>query len=85
MTHSDPDINMLNVSQIETLPVLADQVQSDTLREPLLSKVIQYVREGWPSLVPDELKPYWIRRNELSVKYNFLFWGIRVVIPPEIQ
>ena len=73
MKHFDSDINMLNVSQIEALPVLVDQVQSDTLRDPLLSKVIQYVREGWPSLVPDELKPYWIRRNELSIQCNCLF------------
>ena len=41
VTHTDPDINMLNVSQIEALLVLADQVQSDMLRDPLLSKVIQ--------------------------------------------
>ena len=85
VTHSDPNISMLNVSQIEALPVLADQVQSDVLRDPLLSKVIQYVREWCPSLVPDELKPDWIRRNELSIECNCLFWGIRVVIPPEIQ
>ena len=72
VTHSDPDINSLNVSQIEALPVQADQVQIDTLRDPLLSKVIQYVREGWPSVVTDELKPYWIRRNELSIECNFI-------------
>ena len=33
----------------------------------MLSKVIQYVQDGWLSLIPDELKPYWVRRNELSV------------------
>ena len=85
IVHSDPDINLLNVSQIEALPVLADQVQVDTLRDPFLSKVIQHVRDGWPSLVPDELKPYWIRRNKLSTECNCLFWGICVIIPSQLK
>ena len=84
MTYSDPDINLFNLSQIEALPALADQMQVDTVRDPLLSKVIQYVRDGRPSLVPDELKLYRIRRNKPSIECNSFFWGIRVLIPSQL-
>ena len=84
VTYSDPDINLFNLSQIEALPALADQMQVDTVRDPLLSKVIQYVRDGRPSLVPDELKLYRIRRNKPSIECNSFFWGIRVLIPSQL-
>ena len=84
VTHSDSDNNSMSVSQIETLPVLADQVQVDALRDPLLSKVIQYVREGWLSLVPDELKPYWIRRNEPTIQYTTGFTTFLTLPQPSI-
>eukprot|EP00731_Ephydatia_muelleri_P001779 Em0001g1779a len=85
VAHSDQEINRLNVAQIEALPVSADQVQNNTLRDPILSKVLHYTRNSWPPVVPDELKAYWIRRNELSVECDCLFWGIRVIIPSLLQ
>uniref|UniRef100_A0A1A8UU84 Gypsy retrotransposon integrase-like protein 1 n=1 Tax=Nothobranchius furzeri TaxID=105023 RepID=A0A1A8UU84_NOTFU len=38
---------------------------------------------GWPNYIKDEtLKPYFTRRNELSVEQGCILWGIRVIIPP---
>lgn len=38
---------------------------------------------GWPSYVPDKaLKPYFIRRQELSAEQGCILWGQQVIIPP---
>lgn len=33
----------------------------------------------------EKLKPFFIRRNELSAESGCLLWGMRVVIPPQYQ
>ncbi|GAA6081388.1 uncharacterized protein K02A2.6-like, partial [Tachysurus ichikawai] len=38
---------------------------------------------GWPSYVQEEaFRPYFIRRQELSVEQGCVLWGQRVIIPP---
>ncbi len=47
----------------------------------MLSKVHQYIQNGWPSQAEDDLKPYWSRRLELSSLNGYVLWGSRIVIP----
>ena len=68
---NDKDIKFFNLSQIKALPVFADQVQNDTQRDLILHKVIQMQTE-WLLVITDELRPYWIRRNELSIECTIL-------------
>ena len=69
---------------INTSPVDATQVKLWTTRDPVLSQVLQFVLHGWPMAVDEEaLKPYFARREELSVHAGCLLWGSRVVIPPQ--
>ena len=51
----------------------------------MLSWVLRYTREGWPSEVPDTLKPYFQRRQEVSVDRGCLFRGSRLIIPIDCQ
>ena len=45
---------------------------------------MKYVQQGWPNYNSDEaLKPYFSRKDELSVQDGCLLWGNRVVIPPK--
>nr|CAI5855726.1 unnamed protein product [Callosobruchus analis] len=48
-------------------------------------KVIDYVKTGWPSQVAMELKPYYVKRNELSCEQNCLLKGTKVVIPEALR
>ena len=48
-----------NIGQIQSLPVTCDSVQRATRRDPVLSKVISYSKRGWPTTIPDTLKPYY--------------------------
>ena len=50
----------------------------------MLSTVTSHVLQGWPSKPRnDAQKPYYNRREELSVENDCLLWGNRVVIPPQ--
>lgn len=67
---------------VENLPITHKQISNATRRDPVLSKVLQFVSTGWPNYVNDEkLKPYFAKRYEISVEQDCLLWGLRVIIP----
>ena len=39
---------IFNVSQLKSLPVTSQQLRTATRTDPILSKVVSYVRSGWP-------------------------------------
>ena len=55
------------------------QVCNATHADPVLGKVIHYLRSGWPVKVPDTLKLYFSHHDELSIEKGCIIWGIRVV------
>ena len=58
---------------INTNPVDATKIKLWTAHDPVLSQVLQFVLQGWPSEVEEEaLKPYFIRREELSAHAAWL-------------
>ena len=73
------EVSLFNVAQINCLPVTAQQIDRLTKSDPCLSKVLQYTRQGWPSTVPEELKPFKQRANEIITVGDCLLWGIRVI------
>ena len=77
--------SLFNLQQIERLPIKTDKIAQLTANDPVLSKVITFVQQGWPTQVQDEFKPYHIRRNELTVEANCLLWGRKVIIPEKLQ
>ena len=79
-------VELYNLSQIDSLPVSASDVKRETRRDPTLSKVLDFTLNGWTDKPQDErLKPYYTRRNELSVENGCLMWGIRVIIPIKLR
>ena len=79
------EVSVFNVSQVHALPVTFQQVQTATRRDPLLSKVSHYVKNGWPDQISDELKPYKNREQEIGIESGCLMWGIRVIVPKSLQ
>ena len=77
--------NVFNVSQLRALPVTNEQLQIARRTDPVLSRVLVYVRSGWPASVDDSLKPYSSRRQELTIERDCVMWGIRVIIPAKLQ
>lgn len=70
----------------ETLPVSFKEVAYETKNDPLLSKILNYVNFQWPSFVNCEFeKPYFIRKDSISVDLGCLLYKFRVIIPPKLR
>lgn len=78
-----PAETVLLMENIEISPLSATHIRTWTRRDPVLSKVLRFVEEGWVADAPlgDDFKPYTIRKTELSVQDGCLLWGSRVIIP----
>ena len=70
------EVSLFNIAQINFLPVTATQMSKATQTDPCLSKILQYVKQGWPTTVPESLRPYKTRSNELTVQSDCLLWSI---------
>eukprot|EP00731_Ephydatia_muelleri_P006059 Em0003g307a len=80
------DVEVYNMTQLETLPVTYQQLKTATNHDPVLGQVVQCIRNGWPPVaVSDELKPYVARKLELTLQDDCVLWGTRVVIPKRLQ
>ena len=77
--------SIFNVSQLQSLPVTSAQVETATRRDPVLSKVLLYTKQGWPQETEEVVKPYLSRKEEITVEGDCLMWGIRVIIPKQLQ
>ena len=82
---SPPASCTFSIGQIMALPVTAECVQVATREDPVLSRVHQFTRAGWPARLPEGYQPYWNRRQELSTEGGCLMWGNRVVIPQKLR
>ena len=74
------------LAHLETIPVKVDNIREWTTRDPVCSKVRRYILQGWPAHLTKEeenLKPYYHRRDELSVEEGCILWGQRIVVPPQ--
>ena len=61
------------------------QIETATRNDPVLSKVLTDTRGEWPRVIPDELKPFSTRSQELTLEGYCIMWGIRVIIPKKFQ
>jgi len=72
----------------DTFPVLAEDVTKATKLDPILSKVHQFLLNGWPvnsDEIPEVFKPFYHRRDELSYEQGCVLWGARLVIHKKFQ
>ena len=79
-----PGETVLLMDHLAGTPVCSAQIKNWTKCDPMLSKVVQFTLQGWPTSCEEtELKPYTRRKWEYSVEDGCLLWGRRVVIPPQ--
>ena len=65
----DPDENYIFQAVVDSLPVTAKRIADQTRKDPLLVKVLEFTLSGWSEAEckNDSLRPYWFRREELSL------------------
>ena len=76
-----PEEVVLSLSIVNDTPITATKIAQWTARDPVLSKVVNFVLQGWPSVVDEEFTAYSRRKDELSVEQGCLLWGSRFIIP----
>ena len=82
----DPDEHYVFATSVSSLPVTAVEIADLTKKDKVPVKVYEHTSSGWPNYCPDpEIKPYWNRREDLSLDDGCLLWGRRVVIPLKLQ
>lgn len=70
----------------ECLPVNFHDVSKETNKDTLLSRIVGYVKFGWPSVAScEDDKPYFIRKNDLVVDFGCLIFKYRIVVPPVLR
>ena len=80
-----PDPAIFNICQVDALPVTSSELQTATRADPILGKVLSYVRRRWPHTIANCLKPYKKNSQELSIEGDCLFRGTRVVVPSKLR
>ena len=75
---------MFHATQFASLPVTSEAVSRETRRDPVLARVHESIVKGWSARVDGD-KPYYERRNELTVHQGCILLGMRVVIPNKLQ
>ena len=76
---------LFNLSQIALLPPTPAQLRRSTEVDPVLSKVHSYLVHGWPEQIDENLKPYYLCRDEMTIEAGCLLWGMRVVLPSKYR
>lgn len=77
-------VNYLSESELASLNWKS--IQTETKKDLTLSKILMYCRDGWPINNTDEnLKPYFLRRHEISLDHDCVMWGHRIIIPNNLR
>ncbi|KFD46136.1 hypothetical protein M513_12978 [Trichuris suis] len=83
------DVEPLEVLMLESpqSPQISAQVIArETSRDPVLERVRDWTRHGWPrNPVSEAFKPFVAHQNELSVHKDCVIRGCRVVVPQSLR
>lgn len=87
LPESPPDVplpgeTILLLEQLQSSPITAVQIKKWTNQDPVLSRVRNFVSQGWQSSHNEQTAPYYLCREELSIQDGCLLRGSRVVVPP---
>eukprot|EP00731_Ephydatia_muelleri_P001907 Em0001g1907a len=71
---------------MSSTPMSSELVKKHTQRDPVLSRVCQFVLKGWTEKkLGEPFFPYESRKYEFSVQDGVLLWGSRIVVPPRMR
>lgn len=87
VTDNEDDVNeqYLDLIVSEGIPINSKRISLETRRDPVLSKVLNFVKNGWPEKNDENLIQFQRKQNELSCEQDCLLWGYRVVVPTRLR
>ena len=60
-------------------------VVRESAKDPILSQLMRFVKEGWPHAFSEEFKDFKKLENSLSTENGCVFYGLRVIIPSTLR
>ena len=88
LEYDEAEVNLISNELLDNLPVTAKSICQASSKDKLLSKILRFCSNQWPSHLSkedDEIRPFFNRRAELSIEQGVLMWGLRVVIPFKLR
>ena len=65
---------------VHSLPITHKEIRYATRVDPVLSRALEFSKQGCPQYVEDlRLQPFFNRQIELLVEKDCLLWGLRVI------
>ncbi|KAJ8711148.1 hypothetical protein PYW07_008390 [Mythimna separata] len=81
MSHAVPEQTYLHFIQ-QALLLDYEEIRRQTGKDPLLSKILSYIRDGWPTECNmTSLQPFFNRQKEIYEELGCVLWGHRLVVP----
>lgn len=79
---TDVEDTYLNVLDFDNkLFISMQEIMQATSSDSSLSKVLEYVKTGWPDSIEKDIRHYFLKRSSLACENECLFYGERIVIP----
>lgn len=78
-------INVLKLNTESQLPISVETIRQHTEEDENLKKISEYVREGWPQKIDDNLKHYFLKRSNIASEDGCLFYGERILVPFKLR
>ncbi|CAG9136383.1 unnamed protein product [Plutella xylostella] len=69
----------------EGIAISHKDIAKETGLDPVLSKVVSLLRRNWEYCDKEELRPYWLVRESLSVEHGCVMRGARVAVPAALR
>jgi len=82
------EVHLIASERMDVLPVTAKSIRQVTKNDAVLSKIARFCQTGWPINLPKEdevMRPFFLRREEISFEQGVLMWGLRVIIPTKLR
>ncbi|CAC5418671.1 unnamed protein product [Mytilus coruscus] len=68
-------VDVFMLKQLEHLSLTNNNIRRETARDKILSRVYEFVQKGWTVNDDIDLKPYFNRKNELSISQGCFFFN----------
>lgn len=78
-------VDHLRESNIKDLCLSEESIKKATKKDPILREVYQRLKTGWKATEPSEIKPYYRKRQELSLEEKMIMWEGRIVMPHALR
>ena len=79
--------NEIYMVRLDHAPVTAAEVKRETGRDPIMSRVRDFILSGWPEEFDanDDLTPFVRKADEMTVDDGCVLPGCRVVVPEKFR